>query len=175
MNKFKFIADNKIVDNINEIKSNRFCIDYKKNFKFVFASGTYPFENIVQERDEDVVRSDYRDGLQRASSLGGQIVKSDINESVTRQLKEMIAIVRKNETLLYLRMNKATNNKFRMYYCYEASYPPRQLTVEDREVGKIIGSIMGVKIAQDESVENDIVIPMVKSASSKTKFTKIFV
>jgi hypothetical protein len=171
-NKFNFIAGDKQTTSVENRSDCGFCRGFKRSFKFIFASGTFPFQNLVQDRQENA--GNYTEGLQRASSTGGRIVKSEINESVIRQLKDMISIVKKTEELLYLKMNKSTNNKFRIYYCYEASYPPRQLTKEDKEAGKIIGSIMGIKIVQDESMENDFVLPVVRSTTVKSKFAKVF-
>jgi hypothetical protein len=175
LNKFSFIAGNqkqtqKNVEDILVEPTLTFCKDYKKSFTFTFLAGNYPFENVVRETD---VEDHFAREFSRSSGFGLQIVKSDINDSVTRQIKEMIAIVRKTDELLYLRMNKETKNKFRMYYNYEVSYPPRNLTAEDKQVGKIVGSIMGVKIIEDNSTQTNVVRPVVRH-SAKLKFSKIF-
>ncbi len=181
MNKFDFIAGNKTTLEKIEYHHNSFLKDFKRSFTFKFVAGNYPFENVIRERqDEDDETTSVRHTGQFERSdhgnyrLPGQIIKTDIQESVARQLKEMISIVRKNEELIYVKMNKTTKDKFRIYYNYEVSYPPRQQTEEDREVGGVVGCIMGIKIIQDNSLNVDIVVPVVRNGRARLKFESVF-
>jgi hypothetical protein len=176
MNKFDFIAGKKQIITETQTRSNcGFCKDYHRKFCFKFNAENHSFgNNIIRESQRD----DYDDNVYVATGIlsrsHGMIDKTEINENVSKQLKEMISIVKKDEDLLYVKMNKTTKDKFRIYYSYEVSYPPRQLSNEDKEIGNIVGSIMGMKIIQDESIQQDTVIPVVRSAV-KTKFERLFI
>ena len=138
MNKFDFI--NNVYD--NKIS----CRDYSKSFVFKFDSNS---------ENKDVVSF---------SSKRGMIVKSEIQDNVGKQLKKMFKTVKdENEKLLYLKMNKETKDLFRVYFSYEVSYVPRNLTVADKQIGKIVGSILGFKIVQDDLLAINEVLPVVSS------------
>ena len=138
MNKFDFI--NNVYD--NQIS----CRDYSKSFVFKFDSNS---------ENKDIVSF---------SSKRGMIVKSEIQDNVGKQLKKMFKTVKdENEKLLYLKMNKETKDLFRVYFSYEVSYVPRNLTVADKQIGKIVGSILGFKIVQDDLLAINEVLPVVSS------------
>jgi hypothetical protein len=176
MNKFEFISDIQ-VSTVKD-SSCEFCKDYNRQFCFKFTSGNYPFSDVVRQRNEYEDHIDIHLSDSVHYGYGGLTVsmvdKSDIRQSVTKQLKEMILIVRSKNEFLYLKMSKATKDKFRMYYSYEVSYPPKILSDEDKEVGKIVGSIMGLKIIQDDSLGQDIVQPVVRVDTIKSKFDRVF-
>jgi len=154
MNKLKFLKEDE--KQVILLESN--CVveseDYHEIFKFQFCSKhSFKFIN--------------SDGREFFSS---PIVKSEIREHVVEQFKTMIdAIKSQNKILLYVRMNVKTQEKFRIYYSYEVMYVPKNLTKEDRQVGKIVGSISGIKIVADESVSDDCVIPVIRYTSSFSK------
>ena len=139
--------------------------------KFIFSATDINLraENIIT--DDQVVS---RNNLS-SSNWSGRIVKSDIKESVVFQLKSLFNDIKKdNKQLVCLKMNKNTQNKFRTCYSYEVSYVPKD---SDQSMGKVIGSIMGVKIVEDASLDKNIVMPIVKNVIRKTersKFYKIF-
>lgn len=168
MNKFIFVLKHNdaitesVIANSKKFLNYR---DYKK--KFVFSS--YVDEMFVDnERD-----SDSYEGLRRCSRSPGRIVKSDIQEFVIKQLKDMFAEIKNSgEEVLYVVMNKHTKSFFRMYYSYEVDHIPKTLN-DQNEAGKIAGSIMGVKIIIDDILQDYIVLPLVKNNLVK-KFSKIF-
>jgi hypothetical protein len=173
VNKFKFLVEQlKVVG--HEIRELGFCKEYKQNFVFSFAAeeDMKISVNVVNgfSRIGDEVEMD----MQPRSWKTGAIDKSEICKNVFRQLKLMFEQIKKdNEQLIYLKMSKATKDKFRIYYSYEVSYPPRELSDEDREVGKIVGSMMGVKIVQSEEVKQDVVIPIIRCKTIKSKIVRI--
>lgn len=172
MNKFNFMA------NETEKHSNT-KFQYRnseKTYFFVFSSEPYSSDVIEPELEPQY----WSDGISRART--GPIVKSDIRENVTKQLKSMFEqIQNSNEELLYLKMHKATRDAFRIYFSYEVSYIPKNISDEDRLVGKVLGCIYGVKIIEDSSLKYAIVQPVVNAVSQhkgieniRHKFETIF-
>ena len=171
MNKFDFIVEQpKFVEEVQEVG---FCKEYRRNFSFSFVAEVIGAKvgNIVS--DFSRVSSDEEEMSPRTSSYG-TVIKSEICQNVFNQLKLMFKQIKSDdEQMLYLKMSKATKDKFRIYYSYEVSYPPREVSDEDRQVGKIVGSIMGVKIIQSEDVKQDEVIPMVRTQTIKSKIARV--
>ena len=176
MNKMQFMFDVKIQQHNNNV----LCLPYKefnRNFEFNFSADDHKFENVVTEQSEEAeeIRDIFSARLRRGYT--GHIVKSDIKDSVLKQLKEMMAIIKKSRNeLLYFKMNSTTKQKFRMYYNYEVDNVPKTTSLEDQFVGDIIGCLMGVKIVQDESLKNDVVQPLIKveiNGSMAQKLKKI--
>lgn len=141
--------------------------------KFVFSSTDINANVITENANEYQVVS--RNNWSSGNWTSGQIVKSDIKESVVIQLKKMFNDIKNdNKQLVCLKMNKGTQNKFRTSYSYEVSYVPKD---SDQSMGKVIGSIMGVKIVEDATLDKNVVMPIVKNIARKTersKFYKIF-
>jgi hypothetical protein len=181
-NKFKILFNSKKTEHISQSECRCLNEDFHRSFIFVFAAGNNDaFKNVVRENLEEYEASGFGDRPRREitrsfSPVPGQIVKSDIIASVHSQLKDMVEIIKKeNKLLLYLKMSKETQDRFRTNYSYEVSYPPRDLTDYDRSIGKILGCIWGMKIVQDNSLKLCEVQPIVRAiGSSKSKFQKIF-
>lgn len=134
---------------------------------------TYVFSTYSETVNDSRIVAESYEGL-RHSAIPGRIVKSDIQNAVIKQLKNMLNEVKDyGEQILYLTMNKNTKNFFRMYYSYEVDYIPKNLSNEDKQVGKIVGSIMGVKIFINDCIGDYVVKPIVRNNLVK-KFSKIF-
>jgi len=178
MNKMKFMFDPKNAATLEQ--SSRVALPYKKfnrDFKFEFSADYKAFENVITDDDRRQIE-DMQDIFSGRRSYGSsQIVKSDIKDNVLKQIKEMMAIIKRSgNELLYFKMNSVTKQNFRMYYNYEVDHIPKSTSIEDKFVGNIIGCMMGVKIVQDEKLKNDIVQPLIKvefNGSMAQKLKKI--
>jgi hypothetical protein len=145
-----------------------------RTYFFVFSSDPYSSDVIEPELEPQYY------GISRART--GPIVKSDIRENVTKQLKSMFEqIQNRNEELLYLKMHKTTRDAFRIYFSYEVSYIPKNISDEDKLVGKVLGCIYGVKIIEDSSLNYAVVQPVINAMSQhkgieniRHKFETIF-
>lgn len=165
MNKFSFLLEQQKL--ASDVVSQHFVSykDFHKSYNFQFVSS----DSHIRDLRYDLVTGE---SYERRGT--GMIDKTAIQENVAKQLKSMKSeIANCGETLLYLCMNKATKNLFRMYHSYEVDLVPKNLTQLDKTIGKVIGSIEGIKIIQDESVQTYSVLPIV-SREVKNKFEKIF-
>jgi hypothetical protein len=152
--KFQFIQGQLISNKNNDDKSDCVSIDEYNHFKLIFES----------DGDSNVVYEGRRTQ---------PIVRSEIQESIKIQLKNIIDEIKDNgKELLYFKMNQATKNRLRTFYSYEVSFVPKNLTEQDKKVGKIVGTIAGIKIVEDQSIEGMIIIPLIKTRKeiSKRKF-----
>jgi len=169
MNKFNFVASDGKKSKFDRRDSkinvfNPLFKDFCKNFVFRFTAKEQQLESL-------------RDGVEGVSrrAPGMIVIKSDIKENVVRQLKSMkTEVAGQGEELLYLRMNGTTKNMFRMYFSYEVDYQVKNLSDIDKEAGKVTGSVMGIKIIQDESLKDSVVWPVVRAKVTSNKYDNIF-
>jgi len=169
MSKFDFLMNKRFVEVQQNVVSGVFYKDFYRSFSFRFcAQESFKSEDLIV--DENFFRED-----SFKSSTGGRIVKSDIQENVAMQLSSMFEIVKKKrEDLLYLKMSKETQSLFRVYFSYEVSYPPRNLSEEDKKVqGRFIGSILGYKVLQEQSLKEREVQPVVRVSSLNVKIARL--
>jgi hypothetical protein len=163
MNKFDFVIKERKTTKAETITSCLFYKEFRRTFDFAFNDEVDNFANIVEDRP-----------IRRSLRTSGRIVKSDIQEHVIKQMKNMLKEIKDcGEEVLYLCMNKNTKKLFRMYYNYEVDHVPRNISNEDKRVGQVVGTIMGIKIILDNLLIDNLVKPIVKNDAEK-KFAKIF-
>ncbi|MDD5649620.1 MAG: hypothetical protein PHF86_04270 [Candidatus Nanoarchaeia archaeon] len=166
MNKFDFVIKDHLETQKSTLSNVLFYKDFRKTFEFYFIE-----QEDLNSRD---IISDRHDGLQRTTRTSGRIVKSDIQSHVIKQLQNMFKEIKDTgEEILCITMNKNTKNLLRIYYSYEVDHIPRNLTDEEKQIGKIVGSVMGVKIVLDNSLSDHIIRPLVRINVVK-KFSKVF-
>jgi hypothetical protein len=170
MSKFDFLIDEK------QIETQQYNVVFELFYKDFYRSFSFRFCSKENFRREDLVVDENffkEDSFSR--SIGGRIVKTDIQDSVAEQLRSMFEIVgKKREELLYLKMSKETQSLFRVYFSYEVSYPPKNLSEEDRKVqGRFIGSILGYKVLQDQTLKEREVQPVVRANRINVKIARM--
>jgi hypothetical protein len=153
--KFKFIQTSTIVVDENVEKKNVIFYD-EYDFKLIFES----------EVDNSVIFDDY-DGPRLRSK---PIIRSEIQESIKKQLNDKLKEIKLEKLdIRYVKMNKETHNRLRTFYSYEVSYVPKNLSIEDKRMGKIIGTLMGIKVVEDSSINGTRIVFLVKKEKTMTK------
>lgn len=157
MNKFQFINKSQICIPQKATKSFRGVTYADHEFQTLISFSSDSISNLVE--DETRLYS------------SGRIVKSEIREKVTNQLKRMLDIVKeKHEEMLCLKMSKETRDLLRIYFSYEVCYIPKNLPDEMLPPGSVIGCIYGFRIIQDENLIKGIIQPVIKKKTSNIKF-----
>jgi hypothetical protein len=154
-------------------------------FRLNFSNQYYPVQDIISDHNlldlntgsiEIAAGSVSHLGMHRSERYArvtqfhssGPIDRSAINENLKKQFEELTKSIKedKNE-LLYWKMNINTKNKLKTFYSYEVNFIPKNLSDEDLKVGKIVGSIHGIKIVLDDTLENFVIVPLIRASYSK--------
>ena len=150
MNKFDFIGRNP-TNKIQTVKTEFSTLrQYGEGFTLIF-SGNKQSGNVFEGR------------------LIQPIIKSDIQEYLKTQIREMIQKISKEEkSILCFKMNKTTQNKLRTFLSYEIDYVPR-----NNKIKEIVGSLYGIAIVLDEKLKDFVMIPFIKDNPKRRKYTML--
>ena len=141
MNKFNFISNETPVHHVSEtiaVEKPKEVTKERKLFHLDFTGTVKRYEPIFEGRRVQ------------------PIVKSDIQESLKLQLKNIFKMLSEKE-IDFFEMNSQTKQKFRMFLCYETDYVPK-----GEKNKSFVGNIFGIPIAINENVVDSSIVACIK-------------